>query len=39
MGSLFSSPTESKEPNKQAINIVVEEVPHSTTVRNLVSPN
>lgn len=38
MGSLFSSPKASKEPIKPQVNIVVEDVPNSTTVLNLVSP-
>jgi hypothetical protein len=39
MGALFTSPKASKDPIRPQVNIVVEDVPNSTTVRNLVSPN
>jgi hypothetical protein len=39
MGALFTSPKTSKDPIRPQVNIVVEDVPNSTTVRNLVSPN
>jgi hypothetical protein len=39
MGALFTSPKTSKDPIRPQVKIVVEDVPNSTTVRNLVSPN
>ena len=39
MGALFTSPKTSNDPIRPQVNIVVEDVPNSTTVRNLVSPN
>jgi hypothetical protein len=39
MGALFTSPKTSNDPIRPQVNIVVEDIPNSTTVRNLVSPN
>ena len=39
MGAIFEINKTSEEPIRRQVNIVVEDVPNSTTVRNLVSPN